>query len=142
MKTDSIKSDIESGLKLLMNLQEFFVNSDYEGKRILAGAIFSEKLIFGNENCRTTKLNEVIEVLTSNSGTSEGIKKRKAVKNDSFSVNVPKTGLEPAHPKALRPERSASTNFATWAFRSPNLLLFFDTQKQFLFFYQHKTHAC
>ena len=34
---------------------------------------------------------------------------------------VPKTGLEPAHPKALRPEHSASTNFATWAFRSANL---------------------
>ena len=96
LKTDSIKSDIESGLELLMNLQEFFANSDYEGKRILAGAVFSEKLIFGNENCRTTKLNEVIEVLTSNSATLEGIKKRKAVKNDSFSVNVPGAGVEPA----------------------------------------------
>ncbi|TPG44729.1 recombinase family protein [Flavobacterium pectinovorum] len=96
LKTDSIKSDIESGLELLMNLQEFFANSDYEGKRILAGGVFSEKLIFGNENCRTTKLNEVIEVLTRNSATLEGIKKRKAVKNDSFSVNVPGAGVEPA----------------------------------------------
>ncbi|MFH6965834.1 hypothetical protein [Flavobacterium sp. FlaQc-28] len=91
LKTDSIKSDIESGLELLMNLQEFLVNSNYEGKRILAGAVFSEKLIFGNENCRTTKVNEVIEVLTRDIKASEGIKKRKAVKNDSFSVNVPFT---------------------------------------------------
>ena len=28
---------------------------------------------------------------------------------------VPKTGLEPACLSALRPEHSASTNFATWA---------------------------
>ena len=96
LKTDSIKSDIESGLELLMNLQEFFANSDYEGKRILAGAIFSEKIIFGNENCRTTKVNEVIELLTRKIKTSERVKKRKAVKIDSFSVNVPGAGVEPA----------------------------------------------
>ncbi len=28
---------------------------------------------------------------------------------------VPKTGLEPAYLAVLRPEHSASTNFATWA---------------------------
>ncbi len=95
-KTDSIRAYVDSGLELLGNLDEFFLNEDYNGKRILAGSIFTQKLIFGNENCRTTKVNEVIEVLTRNIKDSEGIKKRKAVKNDSFSVNVPGAGVEPA----------------------------------------------
>ena len=30
-------------------------------------------------------------------------------------ISVPRTGFEPAHLAALRPEHSASTNFATWA---------------------------
>lgn len=95
-KKDSVNGYVDSGLELLGNLDEFFLNGDYNGKRILAGSIFTEKLIFGNESCRTTKVNEVIEVLTRNIKASEGIKKRKAVKNDSFSVNVPGAGVEPA----------------------------------------------
>lgn len=70
------------------------MNSDYEGKRILVGVVFFEKLIFGNENCWIIKLNEVIEVLISNSVILEGIKKWKVVKNDSFFVNVSGVGVE------------------------------------------------
>ena len=46
-------------------------------------------------------------------------KKRKSPENTSrgFKSVVPKTGLEPACLAALRPEHSASTNFATWAAR-------------------------
>ena len=95
-KKDSVNGYVDSGLELLGKLDEFFLNGDYNGKRILAGSIFTQKLIFGNESCRTTKVNEVIEVLTRNIKASEVIKKRKAVKNDSFSVNVPGAGVEPA----------------------------------------------
>lgn len=35
-------------------------------------------------------------MLARNIKCSEGIKKRKAVNNDSFSVNVPGAGVEPA----------------------------------------------
>ncbi|MFV5697168.1 recombinase family protein [Flavobacterium sp. ZT3R17] len=95
-KTDSIKTYVDSGLELLSNLDIMFANGDYEEKRIVAGSIFTQKLIFGNDDCRTAKVNEVVEVLTRNCKGSEGYKKRKAVKNDSFSVNVPGAGVEPA----------------------------------------------
>jgi site-specific DNA recombinase len=93
---DSIKTYVDSGLMLLSNLNIMFDNSDYDSKRIIAGSIFTEKLLFGNDNCRTTKVNEVVEVLTRNSKGSERLKTKKAVKNDSFSVNVPGAGVEPA----------------------------------------------
>lgn len=93
---ESIKTYIDSGLKLLSNLDIMFLNGDYDGKRIVAGSIFTQKLIFGNDDCRTTQVNEVINVLTRNIKGSERLKTKKAVKNDSFSVNVPGAGVEPA----------------------------------------------
>ena len=95
-RKDSIKTYIDSGLELLANLDHMFLNSDYDGKRIVAGSIFTQKLIFGNDDCRTAKVNEVVEVLTRNSKGSGGYKKGKAVISDSFSANVPGAGVEPA----------------------------------------------
>ena len=93
---DSIKTYVDSGLELLTNLDRMFANGDYDGKRIVAGSIFTQKLIFGNDNCRTEKVNEVIGVLTRSSKGSQGYKKGKAVISDSFSANVPGAGVEPA----------------------------------------------
>jgi hypothetical protein len=49
-----------------MKLDNLHINSDYKGKRILAGSLFTQKLILGNNDCRTTNVNEVINVLTRN----------------------------------------------------------------------------
>ncbi len=80
---------------LLENLDQMFIESDNEGKKMLIGSLFTDKLILGNECCRTTNMNEVINVLTKNSKGLEGAKKGKAVKNDSLSVKVPGVGIEP-----------------------------------------------
>ena len=93
---DSIKGYVDSAMELLVNLNVLFMRSDYEGKRILAGSLFTGKLIFGNDDCRTTNVNEVISLLTRNSKDWEGYKKGKAVISDSFSANVPGAGVEPA----------------------------------------------
>ncbi|MGG7034413.1 MAG: recombinase family protein [Flavobacterium sp.] len=95
-KSDSVKGYVESGLELLVNLDQLFLKSDYDGKRILAGSLFTQKLIFGNKNCRTTKVNEVIGLLTRNYKGLHSYKKGKAVISDSFSANVPGAGVEPA----------------------------------------------
>ena len=93
---DSLFEFIDASVELLSNLDKLFIESGYDGKKIIAGSIFSDKLIFGNECCRTTKINEVIEVLNRNSKGLEGLKKGKAVKKDSLSVKVPGAGVEPA----------------------------------------------
>ncbi|MFE3867381.1 recombinase family protein [Flavobacterium sp. LS2P90] len=93
---DSIKQYVDAGIELLANLDILFMESDYEGKRILAGSLFTGKLIFGNDGCRTTNVNEVINVLTRSSKGLEGIKKGQTVKNYSLTVKVPGAGVEPA----------------------------------------------
>ena len=93
---DSLFEFINSSVELLTNLDKLFIESSYDGKKIIAGSIFSDKLIFGNECCRTTKINEVIEVLNRNNKGLEGFKNEKAVKKDSLSVKVPGAGVEPA----------------------------------------------
>ncbi|MFV8324499.1 recombinase family protein [Flavobacterium sp. ZS1P14] len=95
-KNDSVRDYVDSGLELLVNLDQFFLNSEYSGKRILIGSLFTQKIIFGNDECRTTKVNEVIGVLTRDNKGWEGYKKGKAVISDSFSANVPGAGVEPA----------------------------------------------
>ena len=93
---DSIKQYVDASVELLANLDVLFTESDYEGKRIIAGSIFTGKLLFGNDGCRTTNVNEVINVLTRNSKGLAGIKKGQTVKNYSLTVKVPGAGVEPA----------------------------------------------
>jgi site-specific DNA recombinase len=93
---ESIVQYIDNGLEMLANLDTLFIESDYDGKRILAGSLFTEKLIFGNEGCRTAEVNAVIDVLTRVDAGLNQNKKRKAAIADSFSVKVPGAGLEPA----------------------------------------------
>jgi site-specific DNA recombinase len=92
---NSIKEYVENGLELLIGLEKWFLESDYDDKRILVGSLFNQKLIFGNDSCRTTTINEVLNVLTRNSKGFEGIKKEKAIISESFSASVPGVGIEP-----------------------------------------------
>ena len=93
---ESIKQYVDAGVNLLANLDVLFMESDYEGKRILAGSLFTGKLILGNEGCRTTNVNEVINVLTRSSKGLEHIKKGQTAKKYSLTVKVPGAGVEPA----------------------------------------------
>ena len=94
--TQSIKPYIDSGLELLANLDVLFMKSDYDGKRILAGSLFTKKLILGNDGCRTAEINEVLEVLTRNGGGLRRSKKKNGDTFSSISASVPEAGVEPA----------------------------------------------
>jgi site-specific DNA recombinase len=71
------------------------LESGYDGKKIIAGSIFSDKLIFGNECFRTTKINEVIEVLNRNSKGLEGLKMEKLSKKTAFPLKYPEWESNP-----------------------------------------------
>ena len=68
---------------------QMFAQGDYEDKRILMGSLFTKKVELGKDSCRTTQLNEIVEVLARFSKGCEGSKKRKAIISDSFSAIVP-----------------------------------------------------
>ena len=65
-----------------------FAQGDYEDKKILMGSLFTKKVELGKNSCRTTQLNEVVEVLARFSKGCGGSKKRKAIISDSFSAIV------------------------------------------------------
>ena len=94
---DNVYESVEAGLMLLENLDQMFYKTDNQGKKMILGSLFTEKLILGNEVCRTTEINEVIRILTRNNRDSEDIENKKAVISDSFSVKVPGVGIEPTH---------------------------------------------
>ncbi|WP_291139660.1 recombinase family protein [Flavobacterium sp. UBA7663] len=85
---DSIKEYISSGIELLVNLDSLFAESDYEGKRIMMGSLFNGKLLFGNSGCRTTTVNEVINVLIRNNRELREIKNGQTVNKYNLSVKV------------------------------------------------------
>ena len=115
-KDDSLKDYINDGLEMLLNLNTLFLESDYDGKRIIAGSLFTEKIVLGNNGCRITKVNEVLELLTRKINSSVVLEKEKAVKNDGLSHLVPEAGLEPARPQWPQDFKSCvSTNSTTRA---------------------------
>lgn len=93
---NNIKQYVDSSLEFMSNLNILFIESDYDGKRLMIGSLFTDKIIFGNKICRTTQMNEVINVLTRNSKGLEKMKNGQTAKNYNLTANVPGAGLEPA----------------------------------------------
>ncbi len=91
----SIKDDVKNGLELLTSLEKWFLESDYDDKRVLVGSLFNQKLILGNNSCRTAELNLVLDVLTRNSNGFGASSKRKPFNSEGFSAKVPGVGIEP-----------------------------------------------
>ena len=57
--------------------------------------MFPAKLVFGGEKYRTTKVNELLELLSRINGSSElGVKKKVPKNRDQFD-EAPQVGLEP-----------------------------------------------
>jgi len=67
----------------LSNLSEIYESADYKGKRKLLQSLFPEKIIFDNNGCRTTKVNEVLALVASISGTLE---QKKAVQLEKIPI--------------------------------------------------------
>ncbi len=95
-KSDSLKNYVCDGLELLSNLDKLFLEGDFDDKRIISGSLFTKKLFFGNDGCRTAEINEVADVLTRFNKGFGGLKKEKTAISDGLSASVPSAGLEPA----------------------------------------------
>jgi len=66
-----------------------FCETDYGGKRILAGSSFSKKLLFGNNNCRTTEVKKELGLLTRNSKGFDDDEKKKSLQKRRLFRLVP-----------------------------------------------------
>ena len=81
------------GLNFLLNLNKLFLGADYDGKRIVAGSLFSGKIILANDGVRNTGLNEVAEYFTRKDNGLGGSKKAQAAKISSLYGSVPSAGV-------------------------------------------------
>jgi site-specific DNA recombinase len=84
--------------EIVESLDKLYLQGDIHTKQQLLGSIFSEKLIFENNQYRTVPLNPVVALMCNTSADLQGIKKDKPSKNDGLSCQVGRTGFEPATP--------------------------------------------
>ena len=82
-------------IKLLNNLDTVYTAASVEVKQQLIGSIFPEKLIFENNECRTSRINEVVEKICANNGRLNGYKKMKHAIFDVLHCRVVPPGIEP-----------------------------------------------
>ena len=80
---------------LLTNLDYVYSNSSIEVKQQLIGSIFPEKLIFDGSTYRTTKKNEVLELISSYTWDVKPPQMKQASISASLSTLAPPPGLEP-----------------------------------------------
>ncbi len=107
---------ISFGVYLLKNLNELFNVSSVSLKQKLLGSILDEKLVFKDGKYRTPKFNEGFEYIFNGIKGLRGVKKKTGT-----SLLKTRAGIEPALPKELDFESSASTSSATWAFLFGNV---------------------
>ncbi len=91
----SYRKYFDYGLAFMSNMAGYYNSAPKEVKTKIVGSIFPEKLIFDHINYRTTRKNELLELLTSNINSFGGYKKEKADGLVGFSSLAPQPGLEP-----------------------------------------------
>ena len=101
------------GMTLLTNIDVFYKNASVEMKKKLLGSILNEKLEFFKNSFRTHPFNEAVLLLCNYNKAFKSSKIKKGGVRKNISHFVLKAGIEPALPKKLDFESSASTNSAT-----------------------------
>jgi site-specific DNA recombinase len=87
---------IDDCLELLLNLDKYYKTKNTEIKQKIIGSVFPEKLVFENNEYRTTKLNDVVALICP---TDKGFGKKKGGKKTELSVSslrVESEGFEPS----------------------------------------------
>ena len=91
--TPEFTSYLSNSTLLMKNLSGFYEESTIENKKKLIGSIFPEKIYFENNNYRTTKMNEAIELVFN---LSPGSNENSPEEKSRLSSVAPAAGLEPA----------------------------------------------
>ena len=92
---ENYDSKIDDCLDLLLNLDKYYSTKNTDIKQKIIGSVFPAKLVFFEKKYRTTKLNELVELLCT---TDKGLGQKKGGKKTDFSVSslrVVPPGIEP-----------------------------------------------
>ena len=98
---ENYDSKIDDCLDLLLNIDNYYVLKDTEVKQKIIGSIYSEKLVFENNQYRTTKRNEAVELICP---IDNGLGQKKGGKKTELSVSslrVESEGFEPSSKQGI-----------------------------------------
>ena len=96
-------------------MDTFIADAPVEVKIKLISSMFPEKIEFDGKTYRTTKYNQVLDLIFQNSSQLGEIKKGESENSPTEFSSVPRAGVEPARVAPLVFETSASTDSAIWA---------------------------
>ena len=110
---NDLRDYIEFSVELMTNMNKIIGFSDEVTLQKFMSSIFNDKLEFEKEDYRTPKLNPSVNLIFMVISDLELNKNKKGDTFSDVSHEVLKAGIEPALPKKLDFESSASTNSAT-----------------------------
>ena len=108
---ENYDTKIDECLDLLLNLDKYYDTKNTEVKQKIIGSVFPEKLYFKDNEYRTTKLNEAVEILCK---TDKGLGKKKGGKKSEFSASslrVESEGFEPSSKQGINVLSTCLLNF-------------------------------
>lgn len=98
-KVEKTETNLEKyfsyGLYLLTNLDFHYENAPLEVKHKIVGSIYPKKLIYLENNYRTTESNSFVSFITSKTNELESFENKKATISSGLSNVAPPLGLEP-----------------------------------------------
>ena len=87
---------INCGFNLLQNISSYYSNATITAKQQIIGSIYPELMTFEENQLRTNKINEVVELIALFNKASKENKNRTTPLKKKLSCLVPSAGLEPA----------------------------------------------
>ena len=98
---ESYDTKVDDCLDIVLNLDKYYDTKNTEVKQKIIGSVFPEKLNFKDNQYRTTKLNEAVEILCK---TDKGLGQKKGGKKTELSVSslrVESEGFEPSSKQGI-----------------------------------------
>ena len=102
-------------ISLISNIDRFILDAPVSLKIKLLGSMFPQKIEFDGNKYRTNEYNKVLDLIYQQTNELRAGKKENGESFSTFSVSVPRAGVEPAQVALLVFETSASTDSAIWA---------------------------
>ena len=102
-------------ISLIDNIDRFILDAPVSLKIKLLGSMFPEKIEFDGKKYRTKNYNKVLDLIYQQTNELRVGEKENGESFSTFSVSVPRPGIEPGWVAPLVFETSASTDSAIWA---------------------------
>ena len=80
---------LEEVVNSIKNLRNLFENGDYEMKTMLLGSILNGRVYISKNECRTTEMNRVVELISKINKDFKTIVHKKTVISDGLSTVAP-----------------------------------------------------